>query len=49
MIMRQLVRCYSGVVVTNEIGCWNNRFPRAEAGFGQYRGNDRVIFWMERQ
>lgn len=27
----------------------SHRFPRAEAGFGQYRGNDRVIFWMERQ
>jgi len=26
-----------------------HRFPRATAGFGQYRGNDRVIFWMERQ
>lgn len=27
----------------------SHRFPRATAGFGQYRGNDRVIFWMERQ
>ncbi|RZQ56099.1 hypothetical protein CWI82_01950 [Pseudidiomarina tainanensis] len=26
-----------------------NENPRATAGFGQYRGNDRVIFWMERQ
>lgn len=25
-----------------------HRFPQATAGFGQYRGNDRVIFWMER-
>lgn len=25
-----------------------NENPRATAGFGQYRGNDRVIFWMER-
>lgn len=25
------------------------RFPRAEAGFGQYRGNDRIIYWMERR
>ena len=23
--------------------------PRALAGFGQYRGNDRIIFWMERR
>ncbi|MBR9906825.1 MAG: hypothetical protein GYB30_02095 [Gammaproteobacteria bacterium] len=27
----------------------SHRFPRATAGFGQYRGNDRVLFWMERQ
>ena len=27
----------------------SHRFPRATAGFGQYRGNDRVIFWIERQ
>lgn len=26
-----------------------NENPQATAGFGQYRGNDRVIFWMERQ
>lgn len=31
MIMRQSVRCYSGVVVTNEIGCWNNSNRRIAA------------------
>ncbi len=23
--------------------------PSATAGFGQYRGNDRIIFWLERR
>ncbi|RTE86380.1 MULTISPECIES: polymer-forming cytoskeletal protein [Gammaproteobacteria] len=31
---------------------WNNDDtlvdPTAQAGFGQYRGNDRVIYWLER-